>query len=215
MRVYHFTSAQFALDDLYKRRIKVSRLDDLNDPFELLGAKVTGRHWRQSLQAWRDYMSQTTRLLCFSTDWQNPLMWSHYGDKHKGICLGFEVSNQFLLEVNYEVKRLEAHFEAIKGNPSAITAELSRELLTTKFQDWRYESEVRMFVKPAETFTELGNDFYPFGDELQLKEVIIGPRQAVTPDEVRRALQREDASVKVTSTRLAWSRFRVIDDEPL
>jgi hypothetical protein len=35
MRLYHFLSATNALDDLTRRRIKLSQIDDLNDPFEL------------------------------------------------------------------------------------------------------------------------------------------------------------------------------------
>jgi hypothetical protein len=35
MRVYHFLPANFALDDIEKRRIKISEIDQLNDPFEL------------------------------------------------------------------------------------------------------------------------------------------------------------------------------------
>ncbi len=23
--------------------------------------------------------------------WSNPVIWAHYGDKHRGLCLGFEV----------------------------------------------------------------------------------------------------------------------------
>ena len=35
MRLYHFLSAENALDDLTNRRIKLSQIDDLNNPFEL------------------------------------------------------------------------------------------------------------------------------------------------------------------------------------
>jgi hypothetical protein len=34
-RAYHFISLQHGLDDLRQRHLKISRLDDLNDPFEL------------------------------------------------------------------------------------------------------------------------------------------------------------------------------------
>jgi hypothetical protein len=35
MRVYHFLFTDWALDDIAKRRIRISEIDQLNDPFEL------------------------------------------------------------------------------------------------------------------------------------------------------------------------------------
>jgi len=34
-RLYHFTAAKYAFDNLRNRRLKIAQLDDLNDPFEL------------------------------------------------------------------------------------------------------------------------------------------------------------------------------------
>jgi hypothetical protein len=30
-------------------------------------------------------------VCCFSTSFKNPLLWSHYGDKHNGICIGYNL----------------------------------------------------------------------------------------------------------------------------
>jgi hypothetical protein len=35
IRVYHFLPAKYALDDIEKQRLKISEIDQLNDPFEL------------------------------------------------------------------------------------------------------------------------------------------------------------------------------------
>ena len=39
MRVYYLTGVQFALSNLALRRIKIARLEDLNDLYELLAAR--------------------------------------------------------------------------------------------------------------------------------------------------------------------------------
>jgi len=39
-RVYHFLSAHWALDDVHRKRVKISQFDELNDPFELFGARL-------------------------------------------------------------------------------------------------------------------------------------------------------------------------------
>ena len=49
MRVYHFLSEQFGMDDLLKKRLKIATLNDLNDPFELFAVSLSHR-WRE--RAW-------------------------------------------------------------------------------------------------------------------------------------------------------------------
>jgi hypothetical protein len=44
MRVYHFLPERWAIEDLVKKRLKVSLLDDLNDPFELKGKRSKIQH---------------------------------------------------------------------------------------------------------------------------------------------------------------------------
>ena len=34
----------------------------------------------------------TRAILCFSRNWDNLLLWSHYGDSHTGVCLGFDIA---------------------------------------------------------------------------------------------------------------------------
>ena len=50
MLVYYFTGALFALSNLALRRIKVSRFEDLNDPFELLGVDLANSKHRAVLR---------------------------------------------------------------------------------------------------------------------------------------------------------------------
>jgi hypothetical protein len=42
----------------------------------------------------RDDLNREKGLVCFSADWRNPLLWAHYSDKQKGLCLGFEFPEQ-------------------------------------------------------------------------------------------------------------------------
>jgi hypothetical protein len=48
LRVYHFTSAEFAKDDIVHRRVKVARISELNDPFEFLALQVR-QMWEKAL----------------------------------------------------------------------------------------------------------------------------------------------------------------------
>jgi hypothetical protein len=49
MRVYHFLPKRWAIKDIVKKRLKVSLLDDLNDPFELMGIHVKDRRDGQAV----------------------------------------------------------------------------------------------------------------------------------------------------------------------
>ena len=210
MRVYQYMSAEHALQNLRNRRLKVSLLDGLNDPFELLGAQLERAHHRQQMRKWRNYMVEISRLLCFSTTYMNPVMWSHYAEKHRGICLALRVPDELLVRVQYDASRLVVDFEKESRQVGGISQELVGRLLRTKYADWEYESEVRMFVRPEEVELDNGLQFFPFGDNLQLEAVYVGPRCIVKRDDVRRALRAQEERVLVHATRLAFKSYRVL-----
>ena len=79
-------------------------------------------------------MAASLGLLCFSKSWRNPVLWSHYADEHKGICLGLDVPESCLHEVKYVPERLQ--FEQLVPDEGQL-----QHLLRTKFKDWRHEAE--------------------------------------------------------------------------
>ena len=104
-------------------------------------------------------------VTCLSCDKANILMWSHYADKNKGICLGFNIDKEdkhlkkflnakknkkilpnldacLLLEVEYvqEDERPEINImEIINGKVESIS-----KTINTKFDKWSYEQEMRI-----------------------------------------------------------------------
>src|SRR5713226_357193 len=91
VRAYHLLSSHHALDNLRHRRLKIAQLDDLNDPFDLWTLAQPDRKLRMALRLFRREVAQTFGMVCFSMAWHNPLLWSHYGDRHRGIALGFDL----------------------------------------------------------------------------------------------------------------------------
>lgn len=80
-------------------------------------------------------------ICCFSKSNSNTLMWSHYADKHAGVCLGFTINTNAvkdftLLEVNYVYQVSPLNY--FKDKPLAIL-----NWLFTKSHIWEYEEEVR------------------------------------------------------------------------
>lgn len=201
MRVYHFLPARHAVEDIEKRRLKIAQLDDLNDPFELISLELSDRAFRKVYRSFIKDMAQRFGVICFSKNWRNPVLWSHYADKHRGVCLGFDVSDQFLMKVTYAGERLS---KKIRGELAhgGLNEKDMQEILTTKFKDWEYEDEVRGFLRLEDRDPETGFYFKTFCDDQVLRQVILGARCSVTKAALAGPLYRPS---DVSFTHLAFS----------
>lgn len=140
MRLYHFTTQTYGLTALQHRRLKIARIDRLNDPFEFLGWNLQDPETRAKLRKWKQERNTEIGILCFSRKWSNPLLWGHYADKHQGMALGFDVpEGEMYSAVKYRKTRLP-----IPSGRAFAEADLE-DLLLTKFTAWRYETEYRCF----------------------------------------------------------------------
>lgn len=211
MRVYHFINREFGLQDLRERRLKIATIRSLNDPFDLMPMTIRDPQRRQKLRDWRHDVAERFGLLCFSTSWQNPVRWSHYAEKHTGICLGFDVADQFLMPIEY---RPRPHPDLISPAHDTNNGELGetavRKLISTKYSHWRYEKEVRMFMELSREQREGDLYFHPFDTDMQLAEVIVGAESVVSRSEVSDALGRLASHVTAFKARLAFGSFRVV-----
>lgn len=211
LRVYHVTSAEYGISDISLGHLKVARFSDLNDPFELMAMQFRANTRHAATEFKQDFDSHTG-LLCFSSDWKNPVLWSHYGDKHRGICLGFNVERSRVEEVLYEDKRILEGLSGVSA-PDQLKENLQALLRRTKFSSWSYEEEQRVFV-PLSDAKKLGNlHFYPFGPDLQLAEVILGQRCSLPLDSVKALVNRLHPNVTTISSRLADGHFAVVPRE--
>ncbi|OFW06719.1 MAG: hypothetical protein A3G20_02820 [Acidobacteria bacterium RIFCSPLOWO2_12_FULL_59_11] len=208
MRVYYLTGAQFALNNLALRRIKIARFEDLNDPFELLGVDIGDKEYRAAFRATKEQISESKGLICFSKSWSNPLMWGHYAEKHTGMCLGFDVPEKLLAPVIYAKRLLKMEFDP-KTSKAKPTKKFMDQLLRTKFFDWKYENEMRLFVELDHDTVESGKYFYSFSGDLMLREVILGPRCELPIEGVRNIVADLKPPVVVLKSRIAFTRFEV------
>lgn len=212
MKLFHYLPATYALDDLRRRRLKIARLDELNDPFELVAADQSNREQRAIWRGWRKAQAERWGILCFSKTWRNPVLWSHYADRHRGICLGFEVAEDVLMPVRYMKNRLRIDIEALHEQ-GKLRPDLMHKLLRTKYSDWSYEREVRVFSSIEAKDEDTGLYFYGFGEKLRLVEVIAGPLCPVPESEIRASVQDEDGGARVFKARLGFQSFEIVEDQ--
>lgn len=209
MRAYHLDTEHWALDSMRLRRLKLATLEDMNDPFELLGIEFKTSEDRAFFQEeLKPEMNRTIGILCFSRKWNNPVLWSHYADKHRGLCLGFDIPDQLAKNVRYVGRRLKAEIE--HDNSSDDTDSPGYKLITTKYSHWKYEDEVRLIFQLEHVQREGPNYFVPYCDILSLQEVVVGLRSKITNESLRSSLSHEDKEVPIIRTRLATDSYKVL-----
>ncbi len=132
--------ARKSADDLLAQaRYRIASLDrpDGDEARDLLGGYVL----QEVLHRYdHGIVSMATRANC-------PLMWSHYGDQHNGVCIGYSVPESVrLAPVAYGGSRsIKASLirDMVDGDPAATRA-VDDAVLLTKAGDWRYEREWRL-----------------------------------------------------------------------
>lgn len=208
MRAYHFLPRKFGLDALRNKRIKIARLAELNDPFELAPPGNSQASHRNAFRKMKDQIGQDRGLLCFTKNWHNPLMWSHYAEKHKGIALGFDV-NEVFFEINYRKSRLLCDWDRFSENKN-YALKIMNSVFRTKTWDWRYEQELRALVSLDHETNDNGLYFFNFSEGIKLKEVIIGAHCEISQNELQSALDGYSNKPNLLKARLAFRDFRVV-----
>ncbi|UCI17868.1 DUF2971 domain-containing protein [Mesorhizobium sp. B2-1-8] len=212
LRAYYFTSAEYGISNIALGRVKVSRFSQLNGPFELLALKSNRSSIRDISKKLRDEYDETYGLICFSKDWISPPMWSHYASIHRGICLGFNLKRNAVLDVSYENERVSDRIVHLGGRDT-VSDNLQRKLSRTKSDHWKYESEARL-VFPLNSSTKEGGLYFKlFGPDLELAEVILGPLCELPLSGIRRLVSSLHPGVATFRARLAWKSFSIVPVE--
>jgi len=211
-RLYHFTEAKYAFDDLRNRRLKIAQFNNLNDPFELRSGDLSDPIHKWAFDRFIEEMEPRFGLLCFSQRWNDVLQWSHYADHHRGVCLGFDVSEAVgkFGAVCYESKKKKFP-EKLDESDTAFMWELLR----TKYAGWEHENEWRVFIELKDgMWNECARRklyFVDFGPELVLREVLLGAENSNKASEVRDAISGYAGAdtVQVARIHLSPSTFEL------
>lgn len=55
----------------------------------------------QTYEIQAELLKQNNRgVCCLSEEYSNPLLWSHYGDQHKGFCVGYSLDRNPKPKIN-------------------------------------------------------------------------------------------------------------------
>jgi hypothetical protein len=210
MRLYYMTQLETAIEHILpERRMRIAQFDQLNDPFELLSAKMGGANERIVFKRLREHWIRTLGVICMGRHWKSPLMWAHYAKSHAGICLGFDVPDDKPKRMNYEPGRLQLLIDTAKP-AGGFTLELLEKVLTTKYAQWAYEEEWRLFSNLEERDPVNGHFYVPFGPVLSLREIIVGARCAQPVGSFKKLLGQVKQSVTIIKARPAFESFEIV-----
>ena len=184
-RLYHFMHADHALQAIERRRLKTADLDKVNDPYESLTVGFNSREEEESFFEFHTYLANMFCLVCFSETYRDPLLWGHYADRFKGICLGFDTEHyddptkDHATKIAYVKDRIdiiEFGLRFINGGLMEDNTSKTHKILYIKSCNWEHEKEWRIWDERTEPDPVAGLRFIPFGNQIKLREILIGLR---------------------------------------
>lgn len=174
MKIYHFTNQSAAIEKIIPNMaLKFNSIKNTNDPREYyawsLYEEKSEEDFEKSMEIGQK-LRENCKILCFNKGndgFKNLMMWAHYGDNHRGICL--EIDEDKFLESNGELFNNQSYFMYDKINyrseentPSFsiprinlnktnnVIDENYKELFFTKYECWQEEQEWRILIKANE-----------------------------------------------------------------
>ena len=164
---------KYLLDSLVNSELYFGSRTQLNDPFDcnidisLILANLIKANDNEYTNLFRSFLDNRKiitnfqkhindfGIASFSYKQDETLMWSHYADDHKGVCIQYDISTDFqdnltlgTAEVLYEPNRvsdwLSTHIKHFKDNQKNFIQNLLLTVLNAKAPQWNYESEVRV-----------------------------------------------------------------------
>lgn len=171
--LYHYTRTEYLEDILLNRRLKVSEVGRSNDPFEMNPSFESGdrptalmdSHLWNLEQCWKNLKELDSAFyISLSCQMSSVLMWGHYANSHKGVCLVFKIpvnveqdrfisqiqcSKLHLVPMLYRDKRILVRDYVTEIRNDAIEyqlGDLKRHLISYKPNDWLYEREFRLVI---------------------------------------------------------------------
>lgn len=163
------------MDTLYKYSSKIKNFIDcptikfavpefFNDPFESSSARqcseLIDKENSDAVTFDLDREISSVGVVSFSETSRNLLMWAHYADEHRGMCIGFSHDVLNILDKGDEYferyhsisprkikyDNLRVDLKELQKDPDFIYEKIIEKTLTTKSDEWIYEKEHRCIV---------------------------------------------------------------------
>jgi hypothetical protein len=150
------------------------------------------------------------RVYCLSEVCDSPLMWAHYTDSHKGICLEFDaLAAPFFRENGAAKVTYRATYPAVDITDPGYESLITKSDVWAYEREWRIVAEERAVAQAAGTI-KTDNDFLTLPPGV-LKSIIIGCLASEESRQLVASLVRTHApNVLVRQATLARDRYDLV-----
>jgi hypothetical protein len=150
-------------------------------------------------------------ITCFSEKFDNLLMWSHYSNAHKGICIGFDLRKLYLSIENFHPALIKVKYtdEFVRTDYFTNTEEAISNWYRFKSECWSYEKEIRIIL------TNLGLDstkqiYIPINKE-SINTIYLGSKiESKDENHIRSLCTNQIPEAKVLKMHLKNDSFNLI-----
>lgn len=173
MAIFYKYFGKLDIDYFDSPTFKLTPPNQLNDPFESLlpvdikriisellesetSAELRKKYSSTFIEKSFSNLFEQFGIVSLSETQRNLLMWAHYANEHKGICIGFDSEKIFQNEiqpqkVNYSNVRCDESDNLTEmKNLDQLLQFILKKVLHTKGDDWIYEKEFRYLVLLSE-----------------------------------------------------------------
>ena len=154
--------------------VKIATPANLNDPFESLlpedmeeyiyqfinENEANFKHHKEDIAKALVNVMRMYGIVSLSETQRNLLMWAHYANEHKGICIGYDVDCLFDEKVKLRLKKdatlRKVNYDSVRHENFGNICNLKKvtdvvhyilyKIMLTKGNDWIYEKEHRFII---------------------------------------------------------------------
>ena len=165
-------------------------------------------------------------ISCFSKRYDSILMWSHYGDKHKGICIEFDRPEKDFMDVKYSKKRCKSDLEdttrrvlgymlsneEVDVNDKGLIRCISKPFIV-KSLDWKYEEEVRCILSPNSEGVSTLEELSLYKMPTNISKIYIGCKVDKTSEEYKNLITlANNKNIMISELKTSDDLFSVIEE---
>lgn len=142
---------KFKVDKKQKSELKNTQLREYKTQIRKLNNNEEGNVKSFFLDRAVNNLNSHLGILSLTRRWDSTLMWAHYTNSHKGLCIGFDSQNPFFSDFR-QIADKEKIFMPVTYRDDRIKVPIDKgvsidfQVVLSKSKDWEYEEEERLIV---------------------------------------------------------------------
>lgn len=205
--LYKYVSLDRVPEILDNHRLYLSDGKNFNDPFEITVTDKKNHKIR--------YI-EGLHILSLTNSFRNKLIWSHYTDSHKGVCLTVKVPNNLVYPICYSTKRIyeDSDIDNIISSSTRIAKKsvdkdfspLSKDkkIAFIKDKKWIYEKEYRVVFDKTDEEGLIYHDGKWFMS-VKITNIYLGANFDRNKEEIKRKILESCKRNKIKITQMVLS----------